>query len=102
MKVRPVLVTRNDTGDSTTESRCLDPIAEDPSPSQMVRNEETMEKVRAVLHGLPALEREIVQLRIWEQMSYLEIGQRLGRDESTVRYHFHRALECLRPPMKEL
>ncbi|HZU35806.1 MAG TPA: sigma-70 family RNA polymerase sigma factor [Gemmataceae bacterium] len=101
-KARPVAIGGDGVGAATPAAPFFDLIADDPSPSQRMRDQETIEKVQAVLENLPALEREIVRLYFWKQLSYVEIGRCLGRDESTIRYHFHQALEHLRLPMKGL
>jgi RNA polymerase sigma-70 factor (ECF subfamily) len=44
---------------------------------------------------LPSDLREVVHLRQWEELSFVEIGERLGCTEGTARMRLHRGLQRL-------
>jgi RNA polymerase sigma-70 factor, ECF subfamily len=87
-------------GDSTTIGG--DPPACDASPSENARRNERQDLIQQAMHELSEADAEIVRLRFFEGLSFAEIGQRLGRDESTVRYHVQRVLEQLGRQLKDL
>jgi RNA polymerase sigma-70 factor (ECF subfamily) len=66
------------------------------SPFKHVVNQETTEAVQAAVARLPEAQRAVVTLRIWNGMSYAEIGEAMGRTEGTVRSYMHHALQTLR------
>jgi RNA polymerase sigma-70 factor (ECF subfamily) len=45
---------------------------------------------------LPAQQRAVVVLRVWDGLSYAEIAEAVGRTEATVRSHMHHGLTALR------
>jgi RNA polymerase sigma-70 factor (ECF subfamily) len=67
----------------------------DESPRTRLIARETRQRAREVLAALPANLREIVEGRIFENLSFAEIGRRIGRSESTVRHHFGKAVRLL-------
>lgn len=52
--------------------------------------------VREVIAGLPALQREILDLRFQHDLSYAEIAETLGTPVGTVRSRLHNAMRILR------
>jgi DNA-directed RNA polymerase specialized sigma24 family protein len=48
------------------------------------------------------MDREIVRLRFFEGLSFPKIGERFGRDESTIRERFQDILQKLAQELKEL
>jgi RNA polymerase sigma factor (sigma-70 family) len=74
----------------------------DPTPSQESGARERQQLIARALETLAPLEGEIVRLRIFQELSFGEIAQRLQRDESTIRYHFQKALGHLGPQLKGL
>ena len=72
------------------------PAASGPSPEDTLVATETAALVSAAVTRLPAQQRAVVVLRIWEGMSYAEIAETVGRTEATVRSHMHHGLAALR------
>lgn len=70
--------------------------SQDPSPVDCVANDETARIVESAVAELPPQQRSVVALRIWNGLSYAEIGDSLGLTEATVRSHMHHALGTLR------
>jgi RNA polymerase sigma-70 factor (ECF subfamily) len=68
----------------------------DPSPPDCASNDETARIVERAVAELPPQQRSVVALRVWNGLSYAEIGQSLELTEATVRSHMHHALAALR------
>jgi RNA polymerase sigma-70 factor, ECF subfamily len=81
--------TTNDAAASEAESH-------DPSPVEAVAGDETARIVESAVAELPPQQRSVVALRVWNGLSYAEIGESLGLTEATVRSHMHHALAALK------
>jgi RNA polymerase sigma-70 factor (ECF subfamily) len=68
----------------------------DPSPAESIASEETAKIVESAVAELPPQQRSVVALRVWNGLSYAEIGDSLGLTEATVRSHMHHALAALK------
>jgi RNA polymerase sigma-70 factor (ECF subfamily) len=71
-------------------------FARDPSPVEKVVGTETASLVSAAVARLPARQRAVIVLRVWQGMSYAEIAEVVGRKEATVRAHMHHGLAAMR------
>jgi RNA polymerase sigma-70 factor (ECF subfamily) len=70
-----------------------------PSPirqalSQAIVTEES-ERLERALESLPEAQREIIVLRMLEERSFREIGERIGKTEDACRMAFARAMTAL-------
>lgn len=54
-----------------------------------------LEKVIEHLHKFRPMERELIFLRVWDELSYAEISQILGKTESSLKMTFSRAVAKL-------
>ncbi len=72
------------------------PAAPGPSPVDTAIATETAALVAAAVTRLPAQQRAVVVLRIWDGLSYAEIAQVVGRTEATVRSHMPHGLAAIR------
>jgi RNA polymerase sigma-70 factor (ECF subfamily) len=77
----------------------LDDAAGVPAPvrqalSQAIVNEE-LGRLEAALESLPEAQRDIIVLRRLEELSFGEIGARLGKTEDACRMAFSRAMAAL-------
>jgi RNA polymerase sigma-70 factor (ECF subfamily) len=72
------------------------PASAVPSPEESAVATETAALVAAAVTLLPAQQRAVVVLRVWEGLSYAEIAEAVGRTEATVRSHMHHGLAALR------
>ena len=59
----------------------------------------TFEKAREHLSALTPVQRAIVVMRIWEEMSYKEIAEIVGKSETNCKVLFFRALTAVRSEM---
>jgi RNA polymerase sigma-70 factor (ECF subfamily) len=73
-----------------------EPAAPDPSPAQAAIADERAALVAAAVADLPARQRTVVVLRIYNGMQYGEIGDVMGLRTATVRSHMLHGLAALR------
>ena len=60
-----------------------------------------LEKIQLYIKDLPALQRDIIIMRVWQEMSYTEIGKIIGKNETSCKMTFSRAIKKLRETMPE-
>ncbi|MBL8861718.1 MAG: sigma-70 family RNA polymerase sigma factor [Planctomycetes bacterium] len=77
-------------------------VASATSPSQAVAREELRQRVRAAIEGLDEIDREIVAMRHFENLSNEDTAAELGIEPSAASMRFMRALVRLRPELKAL
>lgn len=75
-----------------------DLATEDPTLEQ-IDTEININEIKKHLEKLPAAQREIVMLRVWEEMSYKQISEILGKSEEACKTAFSRAVSTLRTSM---
>lgn len=66
-----------------------------PSPSALAIDGERKERVRAALPTLPPDYREVLELRLAEQLSVKQVAERMGRSPDAVKKLYARALALL-------
>ncbi len=71
-------------------------VAANPGPVDTAISTETNQLVAYAVTCLPAQQRSVVVMRIWNELSYGEIAQVIGCREATVRSHMHHGLATLR------
>jgi RNA polymerase sigma-70 factor (ECF subfamily) len=71
-----------------------------PSPPGAVLDQEKTEVMRAAFEELPERMRQCVRARLLDDLSYREIGERLGISENTVAVQLRRAVRALRMRLK--
>ena len=80
-------------------------VAAGPSPPEAVIAAETATLVATAVARLPAGQRTVLVLRIWNGLSYQEIARTMGGTEATARSHMFHALATVRkylePHMKD-
>ena len=72
------------------------------SPTQAARRNELRELVNAALEGLDPLDREILALRHFEQLSNEDAAAELGIEPAAASKRFMRALQRIRPALRAL
>jgi RNA polymerase sigma-70 factor, ECF subfamily len=68
----------------------------DGTPSALVMAEDEEKRLLAAMKGLDADDEQLVRMRNWEQLSFVEIGKRLGLSESGTRKRWGQAVQELR------
>ena len=61
-----------------------------------VDDKKTLEEVKKFLKTLKPEQEEIIIMRIWDQLSYKEIAEIIGKSESSCKMMFSRAINSLR------
>jgi RNA polymerase sigma-70 factor (ECF subfamily) len=94
-KVRSEITLDNQRADTEHEGQRIDPVAlsEDPGAAAERRDEE--EKVRRALDRLTALEREVVLLHFFNDMTLQETATTLSAPLGTIKSRLHAALTRL-------
>lgn len=72
------------------------PAGVEPTPSENAMATETADMVATAVTLLPPQQRTVLVLRIWQNLSYAEIAEIVGRSEATVRSNMHHALAAMR------
>lgn len=70
------------------------PVHDDPADGMVA--EETSERIKGGLTGLPRLQREVFLLRAQQGMDYGEIAESLGTTVGAARVHYHHAVKRLK------
>lgn len=85
------------------KTEALDDEPHDPAsaPERDVSDYESARRVRHLVAGLPERQREVVVLRIFEDMSVKETAQSMGCREGTVKALLHKATGKLRLRMQQ-
>ena len=86
-------------------ARTAEPLDDEPqdpnsAPERDVSQYESARQVRQLVAGLPDRQREVVVLRIFEDMSVKETAQSMGCREGTVKALLHKATEQLKTKMQ--
>lgn len=76
--------------------------SKDTSPTEAVRRNELRERVLQALEGLDELDREVLVLRHFEQLSNEETAAELGIEPAAASKRFVRALQRIRPALRGL
>jgi len=71
-------------------------LGEDTRLEEKLDAEATLKKVSKYLEKLNAKQREIVTLRVWEELSYKEIADIVGSTENAVKMAFSRTIREVR------
>ena len=69
---------------------------------QELQQQETAERVRRILAGLPAEQSEVVTLKHWEDLTFAEIAEVLGISQNTVASRYRYAMEKLQRSLEGL
>ena len=96
-------IARNTLLDHVRNERRSEPIEtaeEIADPAESVENDlmdrELVGKVKESFAKLSADQREIITLRVWDELSYAEIAKVLGKSEASCKMAFYRATVKLR------
>jgi RNA polymerase sigma-70 factor (ECF subfamily) len=81
-------------------SRVFATLAEGTTPEQAAERAENTVLLAAALQRLPAHQREVLEWRFFEHLSYAEISARTGKSEGALRVVVTRALDALRSDHK--
>lgn len=71
------------------------------SPEEIVDSLGEAEHVRKAVLSLPWIQRQVIVWRFWEELSYEEVADLLGKSKETIRVIQSRALKSLRKILEE-
>lgn len=74
---------------------CYD-LSDDTDTISDLDDAEDVKRVKQYLHTLTPLERDIVIMRVWQELSYKEISEMVGKTEANCKMIFSRTLKKLR------
>ncbi len=75
----------------------VEPVASgEASPEEQLQTKEETERIRILLEELPEKQRQAVTLRIFEGMSFREVGAMIGSSEGAARVNYHHGIRKLR------
>jgi RNA polymerase sigma-70 factor (ECF subfamily) len=60
-----------------------------------------LDEVKKYINGLPSDQRDVLIMRIWQELSYSEIAQIMNKSEASCKMMFSRAIKKLRSVMPE-
>jgi RNA polymerase sigma-70 factor (ECF subfamily) len=91
-------------GPSAAPSVCLARhlAAGQPSPSQAAMREEVVARLEEVLDGLDPIDREVLALRHFEELSNQQVAEVLGLDKAAASKRYVRALVRLKEALGQL
>ncbi len=93
------LRSRKETAELNENTR--DERSQDDSPSAGIIKQEAASAASAAVESLPEKQRLAVSLRVFNELSYREIGEIIGCSEQTAKVNFHYGMENLRKKMKQ-
>ncbi len=75
--------------------------AEESNYEKELLNEQLIEEVRLQLENLDPEVREVIALKIWEEMTFVEIGEVLGMSESNAKYRYYKGIEQIKASLPD-
>lgn len=91
--------TRLRSAESIFEHTLADPDRQDATP---VERQEIADRIQQALQTLPEIQRQIVIMKIYGELTFRQIAQALDQPLSTVASRYQKALLALREPMESL
>ncbi len=73
----------------------IDSAGPQPTAESILDREETAERVRRILETLPKPQYDVVILKHWEELTFAEIADVLGKSQNTVASRYRYAMEKL-------
>lgn len=71
-------------------------LSSDDDIARDTENKIKLEKIQKYLAELPTEHRDIITMRLWDELSYQEIAQIMGKSEASCKMMFSRAIGQLR------
>jgi RNA polymerase sigma-70 factor (ECF subfamily) len=73
-----------------------------PGPEDQLIEKAIAERIHAALNAIDANDRALIRMRIWDDLTFAEIGRKLDTSEDAARMRFARALDRLRRQMRSV
>jgi len=81
---------------NTSDARLSSCATNEPSPSALAEQRQSLSRLLALLDGLPEKQQEVVRLKLQQGLSYREIAELTGLSTGYVGYLMHFAVKTLR------
>jgi RNA polymerase sigma-70 factor (ECF subfamily) len=72
-----------------------------PSPDDVIEKIEREEMLKAAIESLPDKQREVLIMRVYDELEYGEIAQRLGCSVGTVKSRIHYGIDALKMKLRD-
>ena len=79
-----------------------EPADDGPSPSRSAQGREVGQRIAKAVAALPVAQREVFVLKVYDEMTYVQIADALGRPVGTVKTQMRAALAKLRGELRAL
>jgi RNA polymerase sigma-70 factor (ECF subfamily) len=66
------------------------------SPAEQIENRQQLEHIRIIMNHLPVQQKQIVEMKIWDNLSDEEIGQQTGLKRSNIKVIVSRAKKTIK------
>jgi len=80
----------------------IDRAGKEQSAEEVFQQEETADHVRRILSTLPPAQYEVVILKHWEELTFAEIAEALGKSQNTVASRYRYAMEKLQRSLEPI
>lgn len=74
-------------------------IADEHDHAKTIADKDMQAKAMTLLNGIDAKKRDIIVMRLWQEMSFKEIAEALGENEPQIKMTFYRAVAALKKAM---
>jgi RNA polymerase sigma-70 factor (ECF subfamily) len=81
--------------EQSDEGREIEAALPGPSTPDLIDEARRREELRDAVHGLSPRQRDVVLLRLYQDLSFSEIGEVLGITANNAKVHFHHATRTL-------
>lgn len=85
----------------TTDIETIFDLAGPINPLLDIANRQALEKIKTAMGCLSVKQRQIVIMRLWDELSYKEIGELIDQSEASVKMACLRSLKTLRESLPE-
>lgn len=99
--IRNVCIDRLRRSRKFVQPEILEERSSDDPPDKQFSDREALRKTLLCIDSLPEKQREIVRMRIFEELEYDEIAERLGISEINTRVQLSLARKTLKSKMRE-
>lgn len=99
--IRNVCIDKLRRARKTVQPESMEEDSGDDPPDKILAEKEALRKTMQHIESLPDKQREIVKMRIFEELEYDEIAKKLGISEINTRVQLSLARKTLKSKMKE-
>ena len=82
----------------------IDDIAEPPGSTDVVKevsNRMEVDQLAQEMDKLTDIQKEIVKMRLWDEFSYKEMAEVLGKSEGSIKMIYHRSIKMIKQRIQQ-